>query len=156
LDRIHSRHHRRHQKPPAPHLTYPLSATMNSVNLIGRAVAKPTIKYVGQSNRPLAEFTLAVDDTFAKPDPDTGRRPAFFFWIMVWGQKADVAAAHIDKGRRIGITGRLTQDTFTPAGSDKPITKTRIVAETFDLLDKPALKPSDSSDWSDASDHTPF
>ena len=76
---------------------------------------------------------------------------------MVWGQKADVAAAHIDKGRRIGVSGRLTQDSFTPAGGDKPITKTRIVADTFDLLDKPTLKPpSDLSDPSDASDSIPF
>lgn len=111
---------------------------MNSVHLIGRATSQPSLKYVGPTNRQLAEFTLAVDDSYAKPDPQTGRRPAFFFFIAIWGQKAETAAQYIAKGQRIGISGRLVQETFTPQGETKAVTKTRIIAENFDLLDKPA------------------
>lgn len=118
---------------------------MNSVNLIGRACAAPSIKYVGQTHRALAEFTLAYDDPFNK-DPQTGKTRAYFFLIVIWGNKAEVAAQHIVKGQRIGITGRLVQEQYVPKDGDKPVTKTRIIAETFDLLEKPqGYQSSDSS-----------
>jgi single-strand DNA-binding protein len=110
---------------------------MNSLNLIGRACEQPSVKYVGQTNRPVAEFTLAYDDPFNK-DPKTNKPKAYFFYVIIWGQKAEIAAQYIVKGQKIGITGRLVQETFTPQGQDKPVQKTRIVAETFDLLEKPA------------------
>jgi single-strand DNA-binding protein len=110
---------------------------MNSVNLIGRAVAQPAIKYVGPTNRQLAEFTLAVDDPHGKKD-DKGRKPCYFFYICIWGEKAEIAHTYITKGRRIGITGKLVQETFIPRGEDKPVTKTRIQADSFDLMDAPA------------------
>jgi single-strand DNA-binding protein len=109
---------------------------MNHVSIIGRATDKPSLKYVGPTNRPLAEFALAYDDPFNK---DTaGKKRAYFFLIMIWGTKAELAAAHISKGQKIGISGRLIQETFTPNGTDRQVTKTRIVAENFDLLERPA------------------
>jgi single stranded DNA-binding protein len=118
---------------------------MNSVSLIGRACAPPEIKYVGPSNRPLADFTLAVDDPFNK-DPQTNKPRSYFFLVQVWGNKAEIAKAHISTGRRIGVTGRLTQEKFTPKGTETPVTKTRIVAETFDLLDLPRTKQDQSGE----------
>jgi single stranded DNA-binding protein len=116
---------------------------MNSVNLIGRACAAPSLKYVGQTNRPLADFTLAYDDPHNKDA--AGNKRAYFFLIQIWGTKAELAAQHITKGQRIGVTGRLVQENFTPTGSDVPVTKTRIVADNFDLMDRPQPKPSAQS-----------
>jgi single-strand DNA-binding protein len=124
---------------------------MNSVNLIGRATAAPSLKYVGASNRPLADFTLACDDPFSKDE--SGKPRTYFFFIQVWGNKAEVAAQHITKGRRCGVSGRLTQERFTARGTDVPVTKTRIVAESFDLLDQPTPKPAtDPAPYNDAPD----
>jgi single-strand DNA-binding protein len=108
---------------------------MNNVNLIGRVCAQPGIKYVGHTNRPVCEFTLAYDDPFNKDG--TGKNKAYFFYVIIWGHKAEVAHQHMLKGQRVGITGRLVQEEFTPKGQDKPVQKTRIVAESFDLLEKP-------------------
>lgn len=109
---------------------------MNSVSLIGRATDKPTLKYVGPTNRPVAEFTLAFDDPFNK-DPKTQKPRAYFFRIVIWGAKGEAAATHITKGQQIGITGRLTQEEYSKQGEDKPRQSTRIVAESFDLLARP-------------------
>lgn len=108
---------------------------MNSVNIIGRAVAQPTLRYVGQTNRPLAEFTLAYDDPYSKSAE--GKPKAFFFLVVIWGNKAEVAHKWMVKGQRVGVTGSLGQESFTPAGSDKPVTKTRIICDSFDLMEKP-------------------
>ena len=118
---------------------------MNSANLIGRACAQPIIRYT-QNNRPVAEFTLAYDDPFNK-DPQTQKPRTYFFLVIIWGQKAETAHQYIVKGQRIGITGRLTQEQFTPKDSDKPVTKTRIIAESFDLLEKPQGHQSSDSSW---------
>lgn len=117
---------------------------MNSVSLIGRATDKPTLKYVGQTNRPVAEFSLAVDDPFNK-DPKTNQPRAYFFRIVIWGAKGEAAATHITKGQQIGITGRLTQEEYSKQGEDKPRQSTRIVAESFDLLARPQGSSANAS-----------
>lgn len=119
---------------------------MNSVCLIGRACAQPTIHYTAATRRPVAEFTLAVDDPFNK-DPNTNKARSYFFFVTIWGAKAEIAHQHIVKGQRVGISGRLTQDQFTPSGKDEPVSKTRIVAESFDLLEKPRNHQSTDSSW---------
>lgn len=134
---------------------------MNCVNLIGRACAAPVIRYTATTNRPVAEFTLAYDDHLSK-DPQTNKPRSYFFLIVIWGQKAETAAQYIVKGQKVGITGRLTQESFTPQGQDKPVTKTRINADSFDLLERPAnhqsttANRSEPSDPSEEPDHIPF
>lgn len=127
---------------------------MNSVNLLGRACAQPSIKHVGQNNTPCAEFTLAVDDSHAKKDA-SGNRPAFFFSITIWGAKAEIIHQHLVKGQQLTITGYLTQQEFTPKGQDKPVQKTRIVAESFQFLAKPKDHQSRDSSWRPAGTNTP-
>lgn len=114
---------------------------MNSVNIIGRACDKPSLRYTATTNRPVAEFTLAYDDPYNK-DPNTGKFKAYFFLIVIWGNKAEIAAKHITKGQKVGITGHLTQEQFIPKDSTKPITKTRIIGESLDLLERPQPRPS--------------
>lgn len=119
---------------------------MNCTNLIGHATNNATIKYINNDGRPMAEFTLAVADTHGRKNPETGHHPSFFFPVYVWGTKAEIAAAKITKGRRIGVSGRLVQNTFTPMGHDRPITVTRVIAESFDLLEKPHHETESASD----------
>lgn len=110
---------------------------MNSINIMGRACAKPTLKYIQQQGLACAEFTLAVD-TRHGPKDENGKRKAMFFMVTAWGKTAETISGWLEKGQVVAITGRLSQDEFTPAGSDKPVQKTRIICESYTLGQRPA------------------
>lgn len=110
---------------------------MNSINIMGRACSKPTLKYISQQGLACAEFTLAVDTRHGPKDAN-GKRKAMFFMVTAWGKTAETITGWLEKGQVVAITGRLSQDEFTPAGSDKPVQKTRIVCESYTLGQKPA------------------
>lgn len=116
---------------------------MNTVNIIGRTCGQPTIRYVGPKNTPVAEFALAYDDPQNKDA--AGKAKSYFFQIIIWGTKAEIAHQYMVKGQKVGITGRLHQEEFIPKGGDKFVQKTRIVADQFDLLEKPKSYDADKS-----------
>lgn len=103
---------------------------MNSVQLIGRLTAQPECRYT-PSGKAVANATLAVDDGHGD------NKKTLFIGLTFWDKSAEVAAEHLVKGQRIGVTGRLSQEEFTPKGSDKPTRKTHVTVIAFDFLDKP-------------------
>jgi single-strand DNA-binding protein len=114
--------------------TFDPTHPMNSVNLIGRTTAAPSLTYIGETNRPMARFNLAVDNPAAKKDPT---QKSYFFQCVIWGAKAETAAHHIVKGQQIAITGRLAQEEFIPQGQTQSVQKTRIVVDQFTFLARP-------------------
>lgn len=108
---------------------------MNSVNIIGRATSNAILRHTS-NGKPVTEFAIAHDDPYNR-DPQTGKYRAYFFRCVVWGTKAEIAAQHITQGRRIGVTGRLTQEEYTPKGKEETRQSTRIVVDAFDLLELP-------------------
>lgn len=102
---------------------------MNTVSLIGRLTSAPELRYT-PSGKEVTDITLATDDPY-------DRESTFFFGITVWGKQAATLAQYAVKGQQIGITGRLTQEEFTPKGETQPVRKTRVVCERFDFLSKP-------------------
>jgi single-strand DNA-binding protein len=107
---------------------------MNSVNIIGRITAQPEIRYTS-NGKGVANATLAVDDGYGE------KKKTLFLALTFWSPQAETAHQHLVKGQRIGVSGRLSQEEFTPQGADKPIRKTHITVVTFDFLDKPAGAP---------------
>lgn len=110
---------------------------MNSINIMGRACGKPVLKYLQQQGLACSEFTLAVDQRFGTKSAD-GKRKTMFFQVVSWGKTAETISGWLEKGQMVGITGRLTQEEFTPAGQDRPVQKTRIVCESYTLGQKAA------------------
>lgn len=103
---------------------------MNNVNIIGRVTAAPEVRYTNTGTA-VGDVNLAVDDGFGE------QKKTFFFNVVLWGKTAENAAEHLVKGQRIGVTGRLTQEEYTPRGEEKPVRKTRITCERLTYLDKP-------------------
>lgn len=108
---------------------------MNSVQLLGRVANDPSIKYVGNTNRPLCDFTLAVEHRVA-PDPATGHRPTHFFHIKVWGLKAEHIKSRLERGQRVALSGELIQERFTPQGATEAVQRIVIQADHITPLDK--------------------
>lgn len=103
---------------------------MNSVNIIGRTVAAIELRHTGNGT-PVCDVNIAVDDGYGE------NKKSFFFNVQMWGKTAETAAQYLVKGQKIAVSGRLSQEEYTPNGQDKPVRKTRIVCEKLTMLEKP-------------------
>ena len=75
---------------------------MNCVQLIGRLTKDPEI--YGQKKSKVAKYTLAVDRDYTNKDGD---READFIRCTVFGKAAEFVETYLEKGVKIGITGRI-------------------------------------------------
>ena len=71
---------------------------LNSIHIMGRMVADPTIRYT-KGNKPVANFTLAVDrDRIEETD---------FIDCGAWNSQAEFLNKYFHKGSMTVVTGRL-------------------------------------------------
>ena len=85
---------------------------MNTISIIGRAVANPELKTTN-SGINFCSFTIAVDDG-TKDVPHTS-----FIPCLAWRKTAEFASQYIQKGRRYGIVGSLKQGEYTDKNGQK-------------------------------------
>lgn len=97
---------------------------MNSVVLIGRLTRDVELRFTN-TNKAVANFTLAVDRTFNKDEVD-------FFSIQVWGKNAENVANYLSKGSQAAIRGRIQNRSYEKDGQKKYITE--IVADEVQFL----------------------
>ena len=97
---------------------------MNSVQLIGRLTADPTLKTVGE--RVVCEMRIAVDRGPAKGTD--------FINVHAWGKVAETCAKHLTKGRLVGIDGRLRQEQWTTEAGNRE--RVIVVAGQVRFLDR--------------------
>jgi len=103
---------------------------MNTVNLIGRLAADLELRYTPKGTA-VSNVNVAVDDGFGDD------KKTLWIGVVIWGQQAENCAKYLVKGQKVGVTGRLNQEKFTPKGSDKPVRKTIVTASHVEFLDKP-------------------
>ncbi|QEK13767.1 single-stranded DNA-binding protein (plasmid) [Crassaminicella thermophila] len=97
---------------------------MNSVNLIGRWTRDPEMRFT-QNGKALTKVSIAVNRTFGEG--------ADFFEVVIWGKIAENTAQYTKKGSKVGIEGRLQQETWEKDGQKR--SKVVIVAERVEFLD---------------------
>lgn len=100
---------------------------MNTVTMIGNLASDPDLRYT-QSGKAVVEFRLAVDRR--------GGEDADFFTIKAWDRFAETQAEYLASGRRVAITGRLSQERWETEDGD-PRSKVVIVASEIDWIDGP-------------------
>lgn len=108
---------------------------MNSVNISGRAGAEVELRYT-PSGKAVAQLTLAVDDGWGE------NKKTAWIGVTLWGATAELAARAIQKGDRVGITGRLSQEEWTDKDGKKQ-RKTKVICEHMDLYEP--KRPSEQS-----------
>ena len=100
--------------------------SVNNTFHIGRLTDEPELRYT-PDNTAVADFTLAVDDSYNEDD-------ANFFDVTAWGATAENCSEYLDKGSQVHVTGRLEQDTWqTDEGQNR--SKVKIVANSVQFLD---------------------
>lgn len=104
---------------------------MNNVILVGRFIKDPELRYVGEKNKAVTNFILAVDREYKN---SKGEKDTDFINIEVWGKQAEVLCEYMTKGRMIGIEGKIKVDKYkTENGEHRYITRVR--ATSFKFLD---------------------
>lgn len=113
---------------------------MNSTNLVGRLTATPALRYT-PSGAPVTDLRLAVDRRGDGTD---------FLTVTAWNRTAEVVTEHLTSGRRIAVSGRLEQQTWTDHDSGANREKVVVVADRIDFLDAPRRDDNDRSGASGA------
>ena len=111
---------------------------MNKVILIGNLTSEPQLKFT-TNNTPVASFTIAVNRNHTKED---GTKDTDFINIVVWNKRAENVKNYLDKGDRVGISGRLQVRKYqNERGENRYVTK--VVADEVEFLNskKPEEKP---------------
>jgi single-strand DNA-binding protein len=121
---------------------------INSVVLVGRLTADPTLRYTA-AGKGVASGTMAVNRNFKNAN---GEQEADFINIVIWGKPAENTANFTKKGSLIGVTGRIQTRSYDTDNGRRYVTE--VVAESVQFLEpkggntpqkenKPNTEPSD-------------
>ena len=100
---------------------------MNNVILIGRLVKDPEIRVISQSEKTVANFTLAVDRPMAK------EKTADFIRIVCFGKTAELCERFLTKGRQVAVQGRIQTGSYKTQSGDTRYT-TEVYADRIEFL----------------------
>ena len=95
---------------------------MNSFNGIGRITRDPDIR-VSQNGQKVAKYSLAINRQYHRE----GEPEADFINCTAFGNRAEFVEKYLQKGRQIGISGRLQTDSYTNKDGQKVYTWSVIV-----------------------------
>lgn len=109
---------------------------LNRIVLIGRLVADPQLRYT-QTGTAVANFRIAVDRPFSNQQ---GERETDFIDIVTWRKLAEVVANNLNKGRLVGVDGRLQVREYEYEGQRRR--QAEVVADNVQFLDWPSDGPS--------------
>ena len=85
---------------------------MNKVNLIGRLVDDPTLRYTKQ-NTSVASYTIAINTRYGE------QQQTDFINISSWGKSGEFVSKYFKKGQPIAITGRLKNRNYEDSNGVK-------------------------------------
>lgn len=107
---------------------------MNSVNLIGRLVREPELKYT-QNGLAVLRFTVAVDRKLSKDKREEAERnnqpTADFISCTAFGKTAEVIANYHGKGSQIAVEGRIQTGSYEKGGRTIYTTDVLVNSITF-------------------------
>jgi len=81
---------------------------MNQVNLVGRLGKDPEVRYT-TAGKAVANFSLAIN----RPGGSGEDKVTDWIECVVWERQAEILSEYAQKGREIGVTGRIQVRKFT-------------------------------------------
>ena len=114
---------------------------MNSVALIGRLTAEPTV-HAGEKHQS-ATFRIAI--------PKTGTNGADFIDIVTFDKLASVCADWLTKAREVAVVGKLRLSEWTSRDGERR-SKIQVVADAVQFLGKPTKTGSPHGSVAEAHD----
>lgn len=105
--------------------------TLNKVFLVGNLARDPQLRYT-PSGTPVAEFRLAVSDTYVTSSGDKKDRTCFID-VVSWRKLAESCGNYLTKGSPVFVEGRLEQDTWETNDGQKR-SRIRVVAYSVQFI----------------------
>lgn len=122
---------------------------MNSVNLIGRLVRDPELRY-SQSGTAVLRFTVAIDRKLSKDKKEEAQRynqpTADFISCVAFGNTAEVIANYHSKGSQIGIEGRIQTGSYDKEDGTKVYTADVLIG-SITFIGSKNSKPAENADF---------
>lgn len=105
---------------------------LNRVMLVGRLTRDPEVRYTS-GGMPIVNLGLAVNGR--KKDAASGQWTEVpnFFDVVLFGDRFEKLAQHMEKGSRIGVDGSLRWSSWETDGQKR--SKVEIVGENIQFLD---------------------
>jgi len=103
---------------------------LNRVVLIGRLTKDPELRFTPGAGTAVTTLTLAVDRYNSK----TAQREADFIPVVIWGKQAEATANYMNKGKLMGISGRIQTRTYDAKDGTKRYV-TEVVADEVQFLE---------------------
>jgi single-strand DNA-binding protein len=109
--------------------------SLNKVTLIGRLGQKPEVRYLPQTERAVARFTMATNERFLNPKTNQTDDRTEWHRIVVWGKLAEFCEKFLTQGKQIYLEGKLRTRSWQDKEGNKRFT-TEIEARNIILLGK--------------------
>jgi single-strand DNA-binding protein len=107
--------------------------SLNKVTLIGRLGRNPELRYLPQTDRAVARFTLATNERFYKPSTNESDIRVEWHRIVAWGKLAEFCEKFLNQGKQIYLEGKLRTRSWQDREGSKRYT-TEIEAQNIILL----------------------
>ncbi len=107
--------------------------SLNRVFLIGHLGGEPEIRYISQTERPVARFSLATNEVYFDQVTNENKRRTEWHRIVAWGKLAEFCEKYLTKGKQIYIEGKLRTRTWEDKNGIKRST-TEVEAQSIILL----------------------
>ena len=113
-----------------------MSTIKNHVQLIGNVGQEPTITNL-ESGKKVARLSLATNENYKNGN---GEKQTDTNWhtIVAWGKTADIIEKFVDKGKEIGIVGKLKTRSYETTDGDKRYVTEIVANEVLLLNGKPS------------------
>jgi single-strand DNA-binding protein len=109
--------------------------SLNKVILIGRLGQNPELRYLPQTERAVAKFSLATNERYYSPSTDESDIRVEWHRIVTWGKLAEFCEKYLNQGKQIYLEGKLRTRTWQDREGNKRST-TEIEAQNIVLLGK--------------------
>jgi single-strand DNA-binding protein len=135
---------------------------LNSVQLIGRLVADPELRYT-QKGAPVCDFRIASSRRYKNRETGEQQEETLFINVVAWRRQAELANDFLKKGSAVLIEGGLRSRQWESAQGEKR-SAIEVVARRIQFLDMPqagttAAEPAVDTDEDikdDSAVDTPF
>mgnify|MGYP004647349999 CR=1 FL=1 len=99
---------------------------MNKVQLTGRMVNDPTLRYTKQ-NTPVASYTIAINTGYGE------KQQTDFINVTTWGKSGEFVHKYFKKGQAIALVGRLRSNNYEDRNGNKRYT-VEVITEDIEFV----------------------